>query len=82
MFFCRLQLVFTCWEIFEKQLRFMNMVRNGDSSFLHLLEFHVVRSADPSLDDTKMKLAEIYEILNEPRKALELVYEGIPFSGF
>jgi general transcription factor 3C polypeptide 3 (transcription factor C subunit 4) len=24
-----------------------------------------------------MKLAEIYEILNEPRKALELVYEGL-----
>lgn len=23
-----------------------------------------------------MKLAEIYEIMNEPRKALELVYEG------
>jgi hypothetical protein len=59
------------------------MVRNGDSSsFLNLLEFHVVRSADPSLNDTKMKLAEIYEILNEPRKALELVYEGIPISEF
>ena len=24
-----------------------------------------------------MKLAEIYEILNEPRKALDLVYEGV-----
>ncbi len=23
-----------------------------------------------------MKLAEIYEIMNEPRRALELVYEG------
>ena len=29
-----------------------------------------------------MKLAEIYEILNEPRKALELVYEGLYFSVF
>jgi hypothetical protein len=24
-----------------------------------------------------MKLAEIYEIMNEPRKALDLVYQGI-----
>lgn len=36
-----------------------------------------VRSADPSHNEAKMKLAEIYEILNEPRKALELVYEGM-----
>ena len=32
--------------------------------------------ADPGNNDAKMKLAEIYEIVNEPRKALELVYEG------
>ena len=37
----------------------------------------LVRLADPTNNDAKMKLAEIYEILNEPRKALELVYEGI-----
>ncbi|KAF5378579.1 hypothetical protein D9615_007122 [Tricholomella constricta] len=36
-----------------------------------------VRIADPSHNEAKMKLAEIYEILNEPRKALELVYEVI-----
>jgi general transcription factor 3C polypeptide 3 (transcription factor C subunit 4) len=35
-----------------------------------------VKSADSENNDVKMKLAEIYEILNEPRKALELVYEG------
>lgn len=29
-----------------------------------------------------MKLAEIYEILNEPRKALELVYEGLHLQPF
>jgi general transcription factor 3C polypeptide 3 (transcription factor C subunit 4) len=29
-----------------------------------------------------MKLAEIYEIMGEPRKALELVYEGSPTSFF
>lgn len=33
--------------------------------------------ADPTNNDTKMKLAEIYEILNEPRRALDLVYEVI-----
>ncbi|KAG5653250.1 hypothetical protein H0H81_001507 [Sphagnurus paluster] len=36
-----------------------------------------VRVADPTHNEAKMKLAEIYEILNEPRKALELVYEVI-----
>ncbi|KAF8060194.1 hypothetical protein FPV67DRAFT_1513697 [Lyophyllum atratum] len=36
-----------------------------------------VRIADPTHNEAKMKLAEIYEILNEPRKALELVYEVI-----
>ncbi|KAF7325830.1 hypothetical protein MKEN_00433700 [Mycena kentingensis (nom. inval.)] len=36
-----------------------------------------VRLADPTHNDAKLKLAEIYEILNEPRKALELVYEVI-----
>lgn len=35
-----------------------------------------MRLADPTHNEAKMKLAEIYEILNEPRKALELVYEG------
>jgi general transcription factor 3C polypeptide 3 (transcription factor C subunit 4) len=39
-----------------------------------------VKSADPDNNDAKMKLAEIYEMLNEPRKALELVYEGEPPS--
>ena len=37
----------------------------------------LVIQADPTLNDAKMKLAEIYEILNEPRKALELVTQGV-----
>ncbi|EDR07780.1 uncharacterized protein LACBIDRAFT_297936 [Laccaria bicolor S238N-H82] len=36
-----------------------------------------IRQADPTHNDAKMKLAEIYEILGEPRRALELVYEVI-----
>lgn len=36
----------------------------------------VVISADPTHNEAKMKLAEIYEILNEPRKALDLVMQG------
>ncbi|EKM76639.1 hypothetical protein AGABI1DRAFT_122552 [Agaricus bisporus var. burnettii JB137-S8] len=36
-----------------------------------------IKSIDPTNNDAKMKLAEIYEIMNEPRKALELVYEVI-----
>jgi general transcription factor 3C polypeptide 3 (transcription factor C subunit 4) len=33
-------------------------------------------AADPSNTDVKMKLAEIYEMTNQSRKALELVQEG------
>jgi general transcription factor 3C polypeptide 3 (transcription factor C subunit 4) len=36
----------------------------------------IVISTDPSNNDAKMKLAEIYEITNQPRKALALVYQG------
>lgn len=35
-----------------------------------------VISADDTQNEVKMGLAEIYEVLNEPRKALKLVYEG------
>jgi len=37
---------------------------------------HVIL-ADPLNSDAKMKLAEIYEVLNEPRKALDLVHQVI-----
>ncbi|KAH9893442.1 TPR-like protein [Cubamyces lactineus] len=37
---------------------------------------HVIQ-ADPGHNEAKMKLAEIYEILNEPRKALDLVMQVI-----
>lgn len=33
---------------------------------------------DPTDTGAKMKLAEIYEIFNEPRKALDLVLQGSP----
>ncbi|KAI6031287.1 hypothetical protein BKA83DRAFT_4198140 [Pisolithus microcarpus] len=36
-----------------------------------------VIEADPLNNDAKMKLAELYEIMDEPRKALELVYQVI-----
>ncbi|KAL4078076.1 hypothetical protein J3A83DRAFT_4356769 [Scleroderma citrinum] len=36
-----------------------------------------VIDADPYNNDAKMKLAELYEIMDEPRKALELVYQVI-----
>ncbi|KAJ7648353.1 TPR-like protein [Mycena polygramma] len=39
--------------------------------------YEAVRKVDPNHNEAKMKLAEVYEILNEPRKALELVYEVI-----
>ncbi|KAF8895474.1 hypothetical protein BD779DRAFT_1499735 [Infundibulicybe gibba] len=52
-------------------LRMLDELREAAEVYEH------VRIADPGHNDAKMKLAEIYEILNEPRKALELVYEVI-----
>ncbi|KAI0269808.1 TPR-like protein [Gloeopeniophorella convolvens] len=39
--------------------------------------YETILSLDPSLNDVKMRLAEIYEVLHEPRKALDLVYQVI-----
>ncbi|KAJ7912852.1 TPR-like protein [Mycena leptocephala] len=39
--------------------------------------YEYIRFVEPTHNEAKMKLAEIYEILNEPRKALDLVYEVI-----
>ncbi|KAJ7927521.1 TPR-like protein [Mycena leptocephala] len=39
--------------------------------------YEYIRLVEPTHNEAKMKLAEIYEILNEPRKALDLVYEVI-----
>ncbi|KAJ7741412.1 hypothetical protein DFH07DRAFT_837995 [Mycena maculata] len=39
--------------------------------------YEYIRLVDPDHNEAKMKLAELYEIMNEPRKALELVYEII-----
>ncbi|KAF9459393.1 hypothetical protein BDZ94DRAFT_1199583 [Collybia nuda] len=52
-------------------LRMLNELKEAAEVYEH------VRIADPSHNEAKMKLAEIYEILNEPRRALELVYEVI-----
>jgi hypothetical protein len=40
----------------------------------------IVIACDPEQTDAKMKLAELYETMNEPRKALSLVYEGNYYS--
>ena len=45
--------------------------------YLLYVDHVLVRLADPTNNDAKMKLAEIYEIMGEPRKALDLVYEVI-----
>jgi hypothetical protein len=41
---------------------------------------YLVLSLDSSLNDVKMRLAGIYEVLHEPRKALDLVYQGTPYE--
>ncbi|KAF9011799.1 hypothetical protein BDQ17DRAFT_1420213 [Cyathus striatus] len=52
-------------------LRMLDELKDAAEVYEH------IRLADPTNNDAKMKLAEIYEITNEPRKALELVYEVI-----
>lgn len=42
----------------------------------------LVLSLDSSSNDVKMRLAGIYEVLHEPRKALDLVYQGTTWSSF
>jgi len=39
--------------------------------------YETILSLDSSLNDVKMRLAGIYEVLHEPRKALDLVYQGM-----
>jgi hypothetical protein len=41
---------------------------------------YLVLSLDSSLNDVKMRLAGIYEVLHEPRKALDLVYQGTSYD--
>lgn len=59
-----------------------DVYEHGQSLFLILITRYLIHSlssvrlADPTNNDAKMKLAEIYEIIGEPRKALDLVYEG------
>jgi general transcription factor 3C polypeptide 3 (transcription factor C subunit 4) len=36
----------------------------------------LIVDADQTNNDTKMKLAELYDIMDESRIALELIYEG------
>ena len=43
---------------------------------LPLIAFIVI-AADPDNDDAKRDLAEVYEILGETRKALNLVNQGV-----
>ncbi|KAJ7442513.1 TPR-like protein [Mycena galericulata] len=42
--------------------------------------YEQVRLLDPTHNEAKMRLAEIYETTNQPRKALQLVLEAIHFS--
>lgn len=41
-----------------------------------MLITHIVIAADPENDDAKRGLAEVYEILGETRKALNLMNQG------
>jgi hypothetical protein len=43
----------------------------------HFLIAFIVIAADPDNDDVKRDLAEVYEILGETRKALNLVNQGV-----
>jgi thioredoxin-like negative regulator of GroEL len=47
-----------------------------NDGFTHDHRLNTVIDADPTHNEAKMKLAELYEIMDEPRKALDLVYQG------
>ena len=47
-----------------------------NDGFTHDYRSNTVIDADPTHNEAKMKLAELYEIMDEPRKALDLVYQG------
>ena len=52
------------------------LLPSSPNALSYVLGGSPVRLADPTNNDAKMKLAEIYEIMGEPRKALDLVYQG------
>ncbi len=65
------------WKSFKKPQMCMSIVgASGLPANILFNYFFSVKEIDPTNNDAKMKLAEVYESMNEPRKALELVYEG------
>jgi general transcription factor 3C polypeptide 3 (transcription factor C subunit 4) len=63
-------------EEFKEAAEVYEHSKSNSYFYMDELTLSSVKSIDPTNNDAKMKLAEIYEIMNEPRKALELVYEG------
>jgi hypothetical protein len=53
-----------------------------NDGFTHDHRSNAVIDADPTHNEAKMKLAELYEIMDEPRKALDLVYQGDQIAFF
>lgn len=52
----------------------MEYVKNQTLDFI--LTLYQVLKTDPQNRDAKLRLAEVYEAQNEPKKALALIYEG------
>jgi len=73
----------TCSDNFRMPLRSMEPVC-PIALFLPSMKriIFAVLSLDSSLNDVKMRLAGIYEVLHEPRKALDLVYQGTSWESF
>ena len=80
MFSCKSLHAVECKVTYERHLKCTNKVGLSLIVSHHkALTRNQVIDADPSNTDAKMKLAELYEIMDEPRKALELVYQGTYF---
>lgn len=76
-FSSRLRRVTTCSDNFRTPLKCTKPVCVSDISLPQTARIRfLVLSLDSSLNDVKMRLAGIYEVLHEPRKALDLVYQG------
>ncbi|KDQ11782.1 hypothetical protein BOTBODRAFT_113883 [Botryobasidium botryosum FD-172 SS1] len=68
----------------EQETTSLGVLLNLGTCYRNLTDFNQavkvyqnIISADPDNDEAKMRLAEVYEMTNKPRKALELVNEVI-----
>lgn len=76
IYFSKPRHVVKCWVTSKRPQISTHMVSYIHQFTIYVTENFVVIRADPTHNDARMKLAGIYEIMDEPRKALDLVLQG------